>query len=371
MDLNLDREQEELVSTARHFLAQKYPLTESGGEMAHRHDPRDLLGSAADLGWTALTIPSEHGGIDATLVELSLVAEELGRAGLSSSVVASQTLVARPLVRAGQGGRFPELLTGIAQGTHVATMPLLSAGATDEWSTPLARGVRGGDGWTLDAELTLVPFGQEADVFLVQADLEGRGRSLVVVPADRAQIRPQVVIGGDPRAAVTFAGVAVSPDDVVDVAPEQVGALVDDALLAATVVLSAHAVGACEKALELSVVWAKDREQFGRPIGSFQTVSNRLADIRVWTDASRLMVWEAAWSVEEGTEDAALLVSVAKAYLTQVSDDIVFNAHQVHGAMGFSAEYPLHVFTRIIKAFRVAMGSGSSHLQRVATGLGI
>jgi alkylation response protein AidB-like acyl-CoA dehydrogenase len=370
MNLNLDQEQEELVSTARRFLAQKFPMTDVDGEMGHHDDPRILLRQVAELGWTGLGVPSEVGGADGTLLELAFLIEELGRAGLTSSMSASTALVAGPLVEAADP-RHANVLTEISEGTKVATMPLLQAGATNEWSEHFAVGVKDGEGWRLDAEYTLVPFGQHADVFLVDAVLEDRGRSLVLVAADRLQVRPQSVIGGDPRAAVVFDRVMVAEQDIVDLPSARVQEVVEKAMLAATVLQCAHVVGACEAALQLSVKWAIDREQFGRKIGSFQTVSNRCADMRLGIDAARLLTWEAAWSVAERRADAAELVSVAKAYLGDVTDLVVFNAHQVHGAMGFSTEYPLHVFTRTIKAFRVTLGTGSDHLERVAKAIGL
>ncbi|KAF0957124.1 acyl-CoA dehydrogenase family protein [Rhodococcus sp. T7] len=370
MDLNLDREQEDLVDTARRFLAQRFPLTEVDGEMAHHHDHEELLRQVAELGWPALAVPSEHGGADGTLVELALLAEELGRAGLTCSMTASTALVALPLVAA-DDARYAQTLSGICEGAIVATMPLLREGVADEWSEHAAVGVRDGEGWVLRGAYTLVPFAEQAHVFLVDAELADRGRSLVLVPADRVAVRPQSVIGGEPRAAVVFDGVRVTADEVVDVDPSRVPGVVERALLTATVLQCAHAVGACEAALQLSVKWAIDREQFGRQIGSFQSVSNRCADMRLGIDAARLLTWEAAWSLAEHRSEAAEFVSVAKAYLTDIGDMVVFNSHQVHGAMGFSTEYPLHVFTRSIKAFRVTLGSGASHLERVAAAIGL
>jgi alkylation response protein AidB-like acyl-CoA dehydrogenase len=369
MDLNLDREQEELVATARQFLAARFPLTEEAGEVAARHDPDKLRRQVAELGWTALGVPASAGGVDNTLIELVLIVEELGRAGVTCSLTASTPLVAGPLARAGE--RFTARALALSAGDEVATMPLLQTGSVDESSEPALRGIRTGSGWSIDADYTLVPFGQQADWFLLQADLEGNGPALVLLPVDRVDVREQQVIGGEPRAAVTLRAVAVGADDVLDIGVADVAAVVDEALLTATVLQCAQAIGSCEKALQLAVTWANDREQFGRKIGSFQTVSNRCADMRLGIDAARLLTWEAAWALAEGKPDAAMLVSVAKAYLTQISDMVVFNSHQVHGAMGFSTEYPLHVFTRAIKAFRVSLGSADTHLDRVATALGM
>jgi alkylation response protein AidB-like acyl-CoA dehydrogenase len=366
--LTLDEDQRDLVSTARQLVARRYGMSEKDGVMAPRHEVRTLLADTAELGWTGLGLPEEAGGAGGTLVELALVVEELGRGGLPAPMAASTGLVALPLAEAGVRG---DLVEQIASGAALATMPLLAAGAGDEWSAAPPRAERTDAGWRLDAGYTLVPFGAEADLFLVRVDLEGRGDSLLVLPAATADTRAQRVVGGDPRAAVSWSGAAVAADQVLDVSPDAVPGIVSRAVDTAAVLAAAHAVGSCEAALQLSVTWARDRQQFGRQIGSFQTVSNRCADMRLGTDAARLLVWEASWSLAEHRPDAPELVSVAKAYLNEVADTVVVNAHQVHAAMGFSTEYPLHVFTRALKAFRGGYGTSDAHLDRVADAIGL
>ncbi|WP_236581506.1 acyl-CoA dehydrogenase family protein [Rhodococcus sp. T7] len=252
-------------------------------------------------------------------------------------------------------------------------MGLLPPGVRNEWSIRGTSGTREGTEWLLSGAFNLVPYGHEADVLMVDAELEGRGRSLVILrlPDEGVSTRRQRVIGGEPRAAVHLDGARISESRVLAVEPSDVARSVDRAIDTAIVLQCAHTVGACEAALELSVTWAKDRSQFGRPIGSFQSVSNRCADMRSGIDAARLLTWEAAWALGRDRPDASELVSVAKHYLNQVGDLVERNAHQVHGAIGYSTEYPLHVFTRLIKAFQASYGTSSVHLERVAEAIGL
>jgi 3-oxocholest-4-en-26-oyl-CoA dehydrogenase beta subunit len=334
---------------------------------------RSAFLTLGELGWAGLALPEDAGGDGGTLLDLCLVLEELGRSAAPTPLVASVALTARLLLAAGEGERRRELVASLGGGRAIGTFALLTPGPVDEWSSRPATGRRAGAGWELDARFTLVPFAHEADVVLVRAELDGHGDALVLLPSGRAGIRieRQRVIGGEPRAAVGLDGVVVGADDVLDIPPQVVAALVDHALDEAAVLAGAHTVGALEESLRLSVEYAKVREQFGRPIGAFQNISNRCADMRTVIDGARYLVWEAAWSLDEGKPYAAERVSVAKHYLHTAAELVMNNAHQVHGAIGYSTEYPLHVFTRSIKAFQSSYGTSPVHLERVARALGL
>ncbi|MET0930988.1 MAG: acyl-CoA dehydrogenase family protein [Aeromicrobium sp.] len=370
MDLNVDREQEQLIRTARQFVERRFPLAEQAGVTNGDVDSRDALGQVAELGWSAMIVPDELGGAGGSLVDLALVAEELGRGGVVSPILGSQVVA---LTLAEAGGEHAELIGSIAEGTSIATSALLEPGPGSEWSERSTTGTAVDGGWSLHGSYSLVPYGHEADVVLLDADLEGRGRSLLLVrlPVAGATATRQRVIGSEPRAALRLDGVTVPTADVLPVATDDVQGVLDLLLDRNAVLQSAHAVGACEGALQLSVQYAKDREQFGRVIGSFQTIANRCADMRLGIDAARLLTWEAAWSVETGHAQAAERVSVAKTYLNGVGDTVTVNSHQVHGAIGYSTEYPLHIFTRHVKAYQTSYGTNAIHLERIAQAIGL
>jgi alkylation response protein AidB-like acyl-CoA dehydrogenase len=370
VDLTLDGEQRQLVVTARQFVERTYETAEQAAVTGGEPVAAAVLERLAPLGWTGLVLPEEVGGAEGTLVDLCLVLEELGRRGVSTPLICS-TVAARLMLAAGGAEAHAELLAGVAEGTAIVSVAQLSPGVGDEWSTVPATAKATSTGWTLDGSFSLVAYGDEADAILVPADLEGRGLSIVMLAREQVEASRQRVVGGHPRSAVRVSGIEITNAAVLQPVTGTAEDLLADARDLSALLLSAHAVGACEGALQLSVTWAKDRQQFGRPIGSFQTVSNRCADMRIGIDAARLLTWEAAWAVDESRAEAGARVATAKAYLNDVSDVVVVNSHQVHGALGYSTEYPLHVLTRAIKAFQTSFGTSRTQLDRVADELGL
>ncbi|GAA4554451.1 acyl-CoA dehydrogenase family protein [Pseudonocardia xishanensis] len=368
MKLTLDLEQQELVRTARKLLSTRYPLDDTAERVRAEADPRALLAEAVDLGWTAIPLPESHGGLGATVLDLALVYEELGRAAVATPLDASIALVAIPLARTAP--RSAAFVADLVEGRTLATLAVLEEGMRDEWARRSLTAAASGDGWTVSGVLAMVPWGAAADTILVVVDLEGRGPRLLSIAGGASGLatRSLRVVGGSPSARVVLDGMHVTEADVVLDSQEEVEAFVTTALDTAMVLGAAQAVGACESALQLSVTWAKDRRQFGRPIGSFQAVSNRCADMRMGIDAARLLVLEAAWALDAESAPPASS-SVAKSYVDQVIDDVEASSHLVHGAMGFSTEYPLHLYTRMMKRFQMSWGSADSHLDRVASAL--
>jgi alkylation response protein AidB-like acyl-CoA dehydrogenase len=371
MDLNLDDDQQALAQSARQFVERRFDLIERAKRDASndRSSARELFAELGELGWAALPLPESAGGVGVTLVDLALVLEELGRRAVYTPLVPSTVLVALTLVALGEDGARSELVEGLAAGTTIGTASFVD-GLPDD--TPVT-GSRAGDGWTLSGTQSLVPYAGDADVLLLVADLEGRGSSLVLLDLHAAGVSttPHTLIGGDPRGRVVLDGVTVPAGAVLAADPAAVSAAVDAAIDRGAVMQGAHTVGAFEAALQLSVTWVKDREQFGRPIATFQGVSNRMADVRLAVDPARLLVWEAAWAIDNDKADAAERAAVAKSAVTTAGDVVILNTHQVHGAMGYSTEYPLHVFTRAIRAYQNAYGTNALQLERIATAIGL
>jgi len=250
-------------------------------------------------------------------------------------------------------------------------LALLAPDTRDEWSATGLTGRRAGDGWMIDGRVTLVPFAAAADLLLLAVDLEDAGLSLVLVGGDTPEVstRRLAATGGDPLYALTVTGLAVGDDAVVGPLG---GArpLVDRALDHAAVATLAFLVGAAERALGLTVEHARGREQFGRPIGSFQAVAHRCADMRTDIDACRFLAYRAAWALDHQVE-VELAVGAAKAYGNDALRRVFQHAHQVHGAVGFSTEHDLHLFTRRAKAFELTYGGTARHRERVAGAMGL
>jgi alkylation response protein AidB-like acyl-CoA dehydrogenase len=198
----------------------------------------------------------------------------------------------------------------------------------------------------------LVRWAEHADVFVV-ATADG----LRIVERADVDATAHSAIGGDALSSITWRGGDPLAGDI--------GGPLDHA----TITSLAYAVGVAEGALRLAVQHARDREQFGRPIGTFQAVAHRCADMRADIDACRYLAHQAAWAFERG--DAELQISAAKSYANEAIRRVFLNAHQVHGAIGFSTEHPLHRFTTRLKAFELTYGGTSRHRQRLARAMGL
>jgi alkylation response protein AidB-like acyl-CoA dehydrogenase len=379
VDLTLSADQEMLVDAARRFLTRSWPAEAVRAVEASPdgHDPK-AWSEAAGMGWPGLCLPAEHGGSGAGMVELALLAEELGRAAFGSPLLSQTTLVALPLAWEGTAAQRDRWLPALAAGELIGSAALIGPGARDEGSSPPLAGRRSADRWELTGSRVLVPFAGVSSVLTVLADLEGAGPSMLVVEAERAAAPArQHALGGDPMYAVCFDGAAVGAGDVIG-RPGSGAALLARALDHAAVASVAYGVGLGERALELSVSHASDRHQFGRPIGSFQAVAHRCVDMRADLDASRWLARQAAWALDKSAATGGLAgptggleVAAAKAYANDALRRVFLNAHQVHGAIGFSLEHDLQLFTRRAKAFELSLGDTAHHRRRVAEAMGL
>jgi alkylation response protein AidB-like acyl-CoA dehydrogenase len=340
VDLTLTDDQAMLADSARAFTARECPPSRvrAAAAAANGFDA-DLWASIAALGWPGLVVAEDHGGGGAGLVELAVCAEALGRGPVPSPLLSS-AVASLAIGWAGDAAQrrrwLPALATGAAVGTVAAVEPPPGTGT-----------------WLL------VPWAAVADVLVVvTADglhlVEGGGA---------ASVRHDD-LGPDPLFAVDLGSTPAEP--LGDGPPTVAGRLAD----AAAVVHLAYALGAGERALELSVEHARTRHQFGRPIGSFQAVAHRCVDMRTDLDACRYLAYRAAWALDRG-DAADLEVASALAYATDALRQVLVHAHQVHGAIGFSTEHDLHLYTRAAKAFELTHGGTAAQLERVATAMGL
>lgn len=361
MDLTLSEEHRLLAESARNFVERDCP-TDLVRRLAADPDGFDpaLWRSMAALGWTGITIPGTAGGQGGGARELAVLGEALGRGPVPSPLLASTILAAGPIARAGSADQRDRWVPALAAGTAVGTLAVVEAGARDPWGTATMAG-----GETVSGTKILVPWARTADVVVVATR---DGLFLVEPRRGHCTIQRHDDLGADPLFAL----------ELVDAPAERLGSGGPDAHAAvlrrtldlAGVVQFAFAVGAAERALELSVQHARDRHQFDRPIGSFQAVAHRCVDMRTDLDACRYLAYQAAWAVDRGGS-ADLEIATALAYGKDALRRIFVHAHQVHGAIGFSTEHDLHLFTRYAKAFELAYGSTPHHLERVAVAMGL
>lgn len=357
MDLTLTPEQAMLVESVHAFLARRWSLTSVRAlEAAGRAFDPDVWREMARLGWLGLEAPAAAGGSAQSFVETVLVCEELGRALLPSPFVATAA-TAMPLL---DGSAALRWLPRVVAGDAVVTLALAEPGWRGPWEQPALRL----DGGRLTGRKVLVPFADDADLLLVAV----AGPAIVAVErgAPGVTCTRQATFGGDPSYAVTFDG---APGELLELSGLRGDALPRMLDRGATATL-AWLAGASERVLAMTIEHAKTREQFGRPIGSFQAVAHRCVDMRSDIDALRVLARRAACSIAAGRHDD-VEVGSAVAYGLEAVRRILRHAHQVHGAVGFSMEHDLQLFTRRAKAAELQWGPVAWHHERVARGMGL
>jgi len=360
MDLTFGDEQAMLAATAESFVARECP-PERVRRIEAAPDWWDaaLWDAIRGLGWCALALPERWGGAGAGLLEAAIVAEQLGRGAVPSPLLAS-TVAALAIAWAGDEARHGGLVRELAEGARVGTLAVVEPPMNDVWAAPRMAG-----GPELSGEKLVVPWAAVADVVVV---VTAQGPYLVEARARGVRVEPHDAYAGDPLYRLTLERAPAEPvgDGSSPVRPAITARVLDTS----AVLQLAAAVGAAETCVDLAVRHASERVQFGRPIGSFQAVAHRCVDMRAEVDACRYLAYQAAWSLDSGG-DATEAVSCALAYAAGASRRVFLDAHQVLGAIGFSTEHPLHLFTRRLEAFVVAHAAGDFHRDRLAGAIGL
>jgi alkylation response protein AidB-like acyl-CoA dehydrogenase len=377
MDFGLSQEQELLRQTARSFLDKECPSAYVRRMLDDPAGTTDAVwAQLGELGWLGLIYPEEHGGMGLGLVDLMVVLEEMGRAVLPGPFFSTVLLGGLPLLLGGTRAQQAAWLPRLARGEARATLALLEESA--RWDAAgvglTARPGRGG-GFVLSGTKLFVPDGAAADLLVVAARTARpskadptHGVSLFLVPADARGLTATLLPTMDQTrklAEVTLARVAV-PTEALLGPLHGAWPLVARVLQRATVGLCAEMVGGAQKVLELCTEYAKVRLAFGRPIGAYQAVKHKCADMLVAVENARSITYYAAWAQDADAPDAALAASMAKAYLSDAYRKVAGDGIQVHGGIGFTWEHDLHLYFKRAKGSEVAFGDATLHRERVA-----
>jgi alkylation response protein AidB-like acyl-CoA dehydrogenase len=366
MDFAFNTDQQLLRNAARAFLDQQCPAAVVRGLMDDPHGASDAIWKEmARLGWLGLALPEEHGGSGLGMVETAIVLEELGRAACPSPylpTVLAGLLIARTGTEAQQARWLPAIATGTARAT-VAFLDRDLAWAPDTArteATPREGGV------TLTGEKSFVPWAHVADVIVVPART-GAGVSLFLADSGSPGITftplPAMDLGTR-WATVRFDGTPV-PAAAALGEPGQGGALLAWLLQRAAVGAAAEMLGAARRCLDMAVGYAKVREQFGQPIGAFQAVRHKCADMLLEVENAHAATYYAAWALDAEADDAAVAASVAKAYVGDAARKVCGEAIQVHGGIGFTWEYDLHLYVKRAKALEAMYGDTDYHRELI------
>ncbi len=376
MNFAFSDEQEELRQTVRRFLEGKSPSAEVRRlmESPDGYDPAVWKQMGQELGLQGLHIPEEYGGQGFTFVELAIVLEEMGRVLLCAPYFASVVLAANAILNAGTDAQKAALLPGIASGETIATLAFTepngkwdSAGITME-----ARAE--GDSYVLDGEKMFVIDGHTANLIVVAARLAGTsgtdGIAFFTVDGDAAGLTRTALATMDQtrkQARLEFSGVKATPLGEPGAGWPALSKTLDQAAVG----LANEMIGGAAFVLDMSVEYAKVRVQFGRPIGSFQAIKHKCADMLLEVESGKSAAYYAAWAAAEDNEELPVVAALAKAYISDAYFHCAAENIQIHGGIGFTWEHDAHLYFKRAKSSEIFLGDATYHRELLAQRIGI
>ncbi|MCP3982846.1 MAG: acyl-CoA/acyl-ACP dehydrogenase [bacterium] len=377
MDFRLTEEQEELREMARSFLAEVSGSDQVRAAMTSElgHDPEVWKRVGAELGWPAVTIPDAYGGLGLGDVELAAMMEMMGQALFGSPFFASVALGANAILTAGSEDQKQALLPEIAEGVTTATLAVTEADGGWAAEDIHASYRREGDELVLAGTKRHVVDGHFADRIVVAVREEGSsdraGVALVVIPGEAAGLERTILPTLDQTrrlAELRLDGVRVPAFTRL----EEAGAdVLDRVLQRGAVALAAEQIGGAQRCLEMAVEYAKERVQYGRPIGSFQAIKHKCADMMVKIESARSVVYFAACVAAEQGDELALAASMAKAAASEAYSFCAGTALQIFGGVGFTWEYDIHLYFKRARSSASLLGDAPYHRELVAREIGL
>ena len=371
MNFAFSEEQEELRRSVRRFLDDKSPETEVRRlmETADGYDPAVWSQMAKQLGLQGLTIPEEYGGSGYTYVELIVVLEEMGRALLCAPYFSTVALAANALLSSGDDAAKKEHLPGIASGATIATVAMTEDNGRWDADGVTATATKSGDGYTIDGAKMFVVDGHIANLVLVAARTGG-AISLFAVDAGAAGMTRTPLSTMDQTRKQAKLQLSGTPGRLVG-GEGQGWEILDKTLDLAAVALAAEQVGGAQKCLDMSVEYAKVRIQFGRPIGSFQAIKHKCADMLLEVESAKSAAYYAGWAAAEDSDELPVVSSLAKAYCSDAYFHAAAENIQIHGGIGFTWEHDAHLYFKRAKSSEILFGDPTYHRELLAQRIGI
>jgi len=370
MDFSFSEEQETVRSLADRILTDLSTherLRELEAEPDGDRFDRKLWSELASAGLLGISLPEDVGGAGLGFVETGLIAEAVGRTAAYVPVVETLAAAAPAIARFGTPDQCRRWLPGVVAGDTVLTTALVELGGGPLAPSTVAE--RDGDGWVLTGTKSCVPSGTVADAVLVPARVEPDGLGVFLVPTgtDGVGVERQVANTGQPEGLFTFTGARVGPESLLG-SLEDGRAVVGWLVLRSTTALALVEAGAAAASIALVAEYTKTREQFGKPIATFQAVGQRAADAYVDAEAIRLTAWQAAWRISEGLP-ADKEVAVAKFWAADGGQRVVHAAVHLHGGVGVDRDYPLHRYFLMTKHIELTLGGATDQLLRLGATL--
>ena len=371
MNFAFTEEQEELRNTIRAFLEAK-SSEEAVREQMETEDGYDAAvwsQMAEQMGLQGLHIPEEYGGSGFSYVELGIVLEEMGRALLCAPFFSSVVLAANTLILSGDDDAKKAYLPGIASGETIATVAFTEPNGKWDESGIATEATPSGDGYTISGTKSFVIDGHSANLVIVAAKTAA-GTSLFAVDGDASgltrtslstmdQTRKQAKLDFD-KTPATLIGEDGKGWDVLE-----------GVLDLAAVSLAAEQVGGAQCVLEMAVEYAKVRVQFGRPIGSFQAIKHKCADMLLEVESAKSAAYYGMWCAAEMNDELPSTASLAKAYCSEAYFHAAAENIQIHGGIGFTWEHPAHLYFKRAKSSELLFGDPTYHREQLAQRIGI
>jgi alkylation response protein AidB-like acyl-CoA dehydrogenase len=374
MDFAFSEQQDLLRTSARRFLERECPpdMVRRWSDDPQGYSP-DLWQTMAAFGWMGLVLPETYGGSGLSFVDLTILMEEMGRVLLPAPFFSSIALGALTLLETGSDEQRQQMLPRLVRGETKVCVALLEAdGRYDPRGISMRASIRGNRA-TLNGTKLFVVDAHVSDYIICVARTRGgrdpeSGISLFVLDITSPGIACTPLMSIDQTRGlceVSFTRVGVSLEAMLG-GRDAAWPTLQRALDKATVALCAEMVGGAEKAMEMCVDYGKTRVQFGRPIGSFQAVKHKIADMKVWVENAKSVVYYAAWAVDRDAPEASRAASMAKAYCSEMYTQVTADGIQVHGGVGFTWDHHMHLYFKRAKSSEVLLGDSTWHRERTA-----
>ncbi|MDY6964499.1 MAG: acyl-CoA dehydrogenase family protein [Halobacteriota archaeon] len=374
MDFNFSKDQKMIQKSVRDFLNKECP-TEKVRELEEDEScgyDKEMWKKMAELGWMGIAFPEEYEGTEGDIIDLMILMEEMGAKLLPSPFFSTIVLSSLPILEYGSSEQKKNFLPRIATGEDIWTLALTEQSASYDASGIDLVAKQDGNDYVLSGKKLFVPYANVADYILVVSRTGGEGEegiTLFIVDANSQGIKVEVIptTANDRQCEVIFEDVRVPGSNVLG----EVGKgwdIVKFILQEGTILKSAEMLGGAQAALDITNEYAKQRIQFKRPIGSFQAVQHKLADLFTDVEGLRYLVYEATWGASGGSP-SELLISMAKTKANEVYQRTCIECIRTHGAIGFTREQDIGLYYLRTKASQFAMGDSDLHKERIATEL--
>ena len=371
MDLSFTEPQQALKDAAREFLSRECPI-----ELVRRleddeqsHLP-ELWQKIAALGWPGLSVPLQYGGRGGSFLDVCVVQEEMGRA-LTPGPLMDVTLSEYLILSLASDEQKERLLPRLASGNLIGTIAYTEGDASYEPASIGCLATPQGNDWVINGLKLFVTNAHVADVLLVAARTNAGVLSVFLVDANApgVQITRLRTLCNDGQCELVLKDVLVKGENHLGAGDDAWPAL-ERHLERAAVLTSVSSVGGGERVLEMTTEYAQNRVQFGRPIGTFQAISHKCADMAIDVDGMRFVVYHAAWLLSEEMP-TQFETAVAKAWAADAYQRLTSSGHQILGGIGFTKANDMQMYYRRSKAAELAFGDGDYHRERVAQALGL